>query len=65
MTTLALLITIACGLSALALAFQGAYWLGARNALRELAGELLDHELAAILDDDEDDDGGIRTGATA
>lgn len=64
MSTLALLITIACGTSALALAFQGTYWLGARNALRELASELLDHELAAILED-EDDDGGIRTGAPA
>jgi hypothetical protein len=64
-STVALLITVACAAGALALAFRGTYWLGGRNALRELAAEQIAEEVAAILDeaDDDDDGGGVKVAA--
>lgn len=62
----ALLVTVACGLVAVGLAFRGVYWLGGRDALREVAAEQLAVEVAAILDeaDDEDDGDGVKVAAT-
>jgi hypothetical protein len=63
MTTLQLLITLACGAGAGALAAAGAYWLGARNALRAIVREHLERELAQVLEEGlDDDDGGIHVG---
>lgn len=67
MTVVEILITIVCGLGALAIAFRGTYWLGGRNAARAIAREEIEETLGGILAelDDDDEDGGVEVLARA
>lgn len=53
----ALVVTTACGLGGLGLTFAGTYWLGMRNAYRQVSRDIMDVELAMILSDVDGDDG--------
>lgn len=57
MTTTSLIVTIACGYAAVGLAFAGVYWLGMRNAYRQVSRDLMEIELQNILRQADEDDG--------
>jgi hypothetical protein len=60
MSTPSLIVTIACGFGGLGLSFAGAYWLGMRDAYRQVSRDLMDVELGMILAAASDDDDGIE-----
>lgn len=59
LTTSQVVVTIACLIGALGMAFAATYWLGMRDAYRQVSRDLLDIELQTILAD-EDDGGGVE-----
>jgi hypothetical protein len=61
MNPVQIVVTVSCLLGALGLAFAGTYWLGMRNAYRQVSRDLMEVELQQILADaDEDNGGGVE-----
>lgn len=57
-STLATVLTLACAICALAIAFAGTYWLGDRNGRRRLVREDIADGFDALLGPKDDDEGG-------
>lgn len=58
MTFAQLVVTVFCGIGGLGLTFAGVYWMGMREAYRQVSRDLMDIELANILAQaDEGDEG--------
>lgn len=57
MTIASLAVTVVCGYAAVALIFAGVYWLGMRDAYRQVSRDLMEIELQNILAQADEDDG--------